>query len=127
MGNLYWKIRQYIKDWYFRKRYGNKETFIYYDKLTECYVHTNHLDEYSYDYEYLVSDLVLDGLCYSFKVDGDYSHEHHFKDVLQVAYANARTFEIENKEEYSKQELNLISKLIKFRLSELEEEARLGK
>lgn len=34
-----WRIRYAFEEWYFKTRYSNKQSKIYYDKWFNCYVH----------------------------------------------------------------------------------------
>ncbi len=113
MRNLYWKIRYAYERWYFNRKYRNKGNKVFYDRKYRCYVCPKLIEERG-DIEYVIAELTRTGLIYEYKINEEWSHGHFFADVLIQAYNEANNFEIpeEVKEQYSKQELNMVEKAI---------------
>ena len=116
---IYWKVRYWVEkhftDWRLRNRADKYKPF--YDRFSKRYWlysrDPNVFDEEG-SIEYVVSEYIQDGLIYEYKINGDYSHEHSFDGVLQAVMDNWETFEIPEdvKDQYSRQELNIISKYL---------------
>lgn len=109
---LLWQIRYKYEDYYFKQRYANREAKIYYDKKMKQYVNPKILDERSSSLIYVCSEIVRDSLYYGYSIDNKHHHAHTIEEVFEDAYNYAETFEIEDEEVFSTQELRLIYKLI---------------
>ena len=92
----------------------------FYDKKKKIYRlffdGINRYDEFGC-IEYIVSEYINDGLIYEFNINGERTHEHTFSGVLDnilIEYKKGNKVDIIGFEnEYSKQEQNVIKKLIK--------------
>ncbi len=111
------KIDEKITRFRFRK-INNKIPF--YDKKKKIYRlffdEPERYDEFGC-IEYVVSEYIKDGLIYEFNINGERSHEHTFSGVLDNILIESKKGNkidiIGFEDEYSKQELNLVTKLIK--------------
>ena len=117
----YYNIKSKIEDKITRFRFrkiNNKIPF--YDKKKKIYRlffdDINRYDEFGC-IEYIVSEYINDGLIYEFNINGERTHEHTFSGVLDnilIEYKKGNKVDIIGFEnEYSKQEQNVIKKLIK--------------
>lgn len=110
ISKLYWKIVYFIigkhNDWLRKRSKG-----LYYDRLVKGYRHTK-LDKCEYgDILYIMCELSRDGLYYEYSINGEQNHAHSFEEVLLASYENGSKFNIEDKEQFSRQELILIDKV----------------
>lgn len=112
MLSLYWKIRYYLEDLYFKKKYAGKLAQIIYDRRFKCYVCPTLLAERSPNLTYVCSEVAKDGLYYGYKIRGIETHAHTLEELLIDAYNEAETFTLLDENELSQQELNLVNKLI---------------
>lgn len=112
--SLFWTFYNWAKKKYFKQEYKDKLPEITYDEPTHGYMHPYlyHRSEF-FDVELLAEYLCGEGLCYEFKINGDYSHRHEFHRVIEDAYNYGSQFTIppECESDYSKQELVLLRKL----------------
>ena len=113
MEGLYWKIRYAYEAWYFKRKYATKVPKIYYDKKFRVYVNPKVLEEKDSCLEYVCSETVRYSLIYIYSIKGKDTHAHTITEVFKDAYNYAETFKILDEDQYSKQELELINKLIK--------------
>lgn len=109
---LFWRIRYKVEDYYVNYRYGDREPKIYYDKKMKQYLNPMLLDERSSSLIYVCSEIARDSLYYEYSIDNKHHHAHTIDEVFEDAYNHAETFELENEEAFSKQELRIIYKLI---------------
>ena len=109
---LLWRIRYKCEDYYFMQHYGDNESKIYYDKKMKQYVNPKVLDERSASLIYVCSEIARDSLYYGYSIDNKHYHAHTIDEVFEDAYNHAETFEIEDEEAFSQQELRIIYKLI---------------
>ena len=88
----------------------------YYDKEEDtwkCEFPDRELVEESGCLEYVISEFIWDGLNYHYYINGNLDHEHTFREVLIHVLSDYETFSINGYEEdYSKQEIRIIKKLI---------------
>ena len=116
---LYWRIRYTLVEKYFKLRYAGKPRDIYYDKWFKCYVHSR-LTEERGSIDYVLSELTRSGLIYHYYIGDKVGHSHSIEGVMQRAYEEADTFKLLlDYDEYSKQEIELIEKIVAFRRNEL--------
>ena len=86
---------------------------IYYDARYSCYINPILMEEQG-SCEYISSELAKTGCIYHFYLGNERDHSHTISEVLMEAYNESESFSIsiEDKHEYSEQELNLILKLV---------------
>ena len=121
-----WQIRYKYEEYYLKKFYGNKEAKIYYDKKMKQYVNSKLLDERSESLIYVCSELTRDSLYYGYSIDNKHHHAHTLDAIFEDAYNYAETFEMEDEEAFSKQELRLIYKLVQKGIEDRGEEVTSG-
>lgn len=109
---LLWQIRYKCEAYYFNKCYGDKEAKIYYDRNTKQYVNPKILHERSSSLIYVCSEVARDSLYYGYSIDNKHQHAHTIDEVFEDAYNQAETFELEEEEAFSQQELRIIYKLV---------------
>lgn len=127
---LYYKLKNIRKEKYITHKFGNCDCPVYDSKYKEWHYRYREDDEdegflESGDIKNIFFDFAKSGLiyCYTHKnADPEYgSHAHDFDSVLWNAYRYPFSFKIEDqyKEQYSKQELDLIDKVIENRIAYL--------
>lgn len=109
----YWNIKVALENSYFKRKYSNLTPMIYYDRKYQVYVNPKLIDERGCA-EYVCSESVCDSLIYSYIIDRVNTHAHTISEVFLDAYNTSETFLIsdEYREQYSKQEFDLICKLV---------------
>ena len=116
----FWKdILFKMECFYFKRKYSNLPSKIYYDKKFKTYVNPKLLIQYDYEWgwgsiEYLSAELINFNVFYNYKIDGENRHGHDISEVFRDSYNESEKFFIPAKYEnqYSQQELNEINKLI---------------
>jgi len=115
---IYYKIKVFLEEKITRYRFRNINNHIpFYDKKKRIFrvFFDDRYDE-SGSIEYVVSEYVWDGLLYEFDANGIRHHDHTFSGVLSEILSEAKkgkTISIEKyKDQYSKQEINLITKMV---------------
>lgn len=110
----YWNMMLALQEHYFKRKYSNRTPKIYYDQRHRVYVNPKIISERGCA-EYVSSESVGEWVFYAYKINGTETHAHSITAVFIEAYNNSETFSIseEHKEQYSKQELDMIYKLVK--------------
>ncbi|MBC3804042.1 hypothetical protein GH808_06275 [Acetobacterium fimetarium] len=110
----YWEARRALEEHYFKRKYFNCMPKIYYDQRHDAYVNPKIITERGCA-EYVCSESVCYGPIYHYNINGSETHEHTIAAVFIDAYNDAEIFSLseEHIEQYSKQELVMIYKLVK--------------
>lgn len=112
----FWKLKGAARR-YFKWKYGRLAPRIYYDRRYRAYVAPTVMDEFGGigGIETVCHALASWNLCYGFEIHGEHTHTHSFDEVLRSAYNQAESFSIpkEYEPEYSAQELEWISRLVR--------------
>lgn len=78
---VYWKLYYFLRNIYFIKKYSNKVPKIYYDKKYNCYINPQKINEYGCC-EYVCSELVQQGVHYSYYLSERRYHVHTINEVF---------------------------------------------
>lgn len=109
---IYWELRYAIR----RKklnRHKNKKPYIYWDRNLKEYVNPLLLEESTDNLTYLCSELARTSPYYSYRVGNKRHHTHQIDELFMEAYNYAERFRLEDKEQLSKQELEIVERLVR--------------
>ncbi|MGL4362447.1 MAG: hypothetical protein ACRCSG_04090 [Cellulosilyticaceae bacterium] len=110
---IYWDIRYGFRNWHLTTKYKNKKPLIYWDKPLKEFVNPLLLNESSDNLTYLCSELARRSPYYSYLIKGNHQHSHMVESVFRDAYNHAEYFELADEDQFSKQELEIINRLIR--------------
>lgn len=110
---IYWDIRYGLRNWYLTTKYKRKKPLIYWDKKLKEFVNPLIPNESSNNLMYLCSELARKSPYYSYLIKGKHQHSHTIGKVFKDAYNCSEHFQLEDEEQFSKQELEIIARLVK--------------
>lgn len=109
---LYWEIIYALR----RRKlscHKNKKPYIYWDNKLKEYVNPLMLGESTDNLTYLCSELARKSPYYSYWIGSKHHHTHQIEDLFKEAYNHAERFRLDDAEQLSKQELEIVNRLVK--------------